>query len=98
MLSRDFDKVEVGNPYADGAPVVSRKIGSVVSCNNESPLDDDISDNTDIDVYNNIANTLKKLANIKKKPRAHLSINKCWVPVQKLLAIRLQRKTLYQRK
>ena len=67
--------------------VVSSTIGSVASCDNDSPLQDNIGEIDDRDVYNNpdwehlnetertsnITNTLKQLGNIKKKIRAHSS-------------------------
>jgi hypothetical protein len=77
---RDFDKFEVVNLDDDDiASVVSSTMGSVASCDNDSPVDDDIDNNADAydnpdsdnlietERETNNVSTLKKLGNIKKK-------------------------------
>jgi hypothetical protein len=78
---RDFDNVEISNPDDNRGSVVSSTMDSVASCDNNSPLQDDINNIANADAYNNpdwenlnkpklesnIANTLKKLENSKKK-------------------------------
>ena len=75
--ARDFDDVEVASPDDDCASVVSSTMGSIATCNDDSPVDDDVGDGDDVapdwealDVNereSNITNTLKKLGNIMSK-------------------------------
>jgi hypothetical protein len=82
---RDFDAVEVANLDDDRGSVVSSTMSSVLSCDN-SHLQDDTDGIADVDSYDNpdwenlnetkhksnIANTLKKLGNTKKKTTSPL--------------------------
>ena len=75
--ARDFDDVGVGSPDDDCTSVVSSTMGSIASCNDDSPVDNDIGNCDDVapdwETLNvnkresNITNTLKKLGNITSK-------------------------------
>ena len=84
---RNFDNVGIAYPADDHGSVVISIMGSVASCDNESPLQDDINSISNTDTYDNpdwenlnrterernIVNTVKKLGNMKENTRAHSS-------------------------
>ena len=74
---QEFDNVEVGTPNDDCASVARSTMGSVVSCNDECPVDDNVGKGDDAppDWENlndkkcewTISNMLRNLTNIKMK-------------------------------